>query len=60
MKMYILAFQLASDLDPALDGHTLLGEKFKTLVPAGTGVPLDVRIRQISDEEAKEVCLIAA
>ena len=53
--MYIFVFQLASDLDPAIDGHILLGDKYNQIVPAGQ-VPLNERIREFSDSEAKEVC----
>ena len=31
--MYIIAFEMASDLDPAIDGHVLLGEKFTHIIP---------------------------
>jgi hypothetical protein len=53
--MYILVFQLASDLDPAIDGRVLFGEKFSQVVPPGQA-PLDERVREFSESEAKEVC----
>jgi N-terminal acetyltransferase B complex non-catalytic subunit len=56
MKLYILAFQMASDLDPAIDGHILLGDKFNQIFPPELErLPLDNRIHSFSAAEEKEV-----
>jgi len=54
MKMYTLVFQLASDLDPAIDGRVLLGDKFHQITPPELA-PLNERIRELSEAEASEL-----
>ena len=57
MKMYILAFQVASDIDPGLDCEMLFGDKIKLIVQSDhPRESLNARIRTITDEELKEVC----
>lgn len=54
--MYILVLEMASDLDPAMDGHLLLGEKFSLpLPPEFKRKPMRERLETSSPEEDKEV-----
>ncbi|KZS91044.1 TPR-like protein [Sistotremastrum niveocremeum HHB9708] len=55
MKMYIICFELASDLDPALDGQAILGgDKSKPLNPIDKDrKALSARLREISEDDYK-------
>jgi hypothetical protein len=56
MKMYALVFQLASDIDPTLDGETLFPDKYKAVFPIMADRPkLAERLRgALGDEELSE------